>query len=139
MNPMPISVSGASASATVGVLVGNPEDGSTSVVVPAQFVFPPGDDGKPKVRPQEQVRTSALLPLALHSRSGSCVSRCSAHVDFPGLMSACVSYIGICAHTYAGIVSAAPWCGHVPGPAGAGVPLLSGGVSQRQQSTAGAC
>jgi hypothetical protein len=44
----------------VGVVVGNPDDNSTSVVVPAQPVFPPGDDGKPKVRAQEQVPCSAI-------------------------------------------------------------------------------
>ena len=62
------------------------------------------------------------------------------------VMLTCASYVDMCVHvcachvrTYAGVVSAAPWCGYVPGPAGAGVPLLSGGAGQRQQSTAGAC
>ncbi len=40
---------GVSAGASVDILVGNPEDTSVSVRVPATPVFPPGDDGRPKV------------------------------------------------------------------------------------------
>ena len=47
---------GLSAAASVDVIVGNPEDGSVSSRIPAQPVFPPGDDGSPRVRAVEQVR-----------------------------------------------------------------------------------
>jgi hypothetical protein len=47
---------GLSADATVSVLLGNPEDNSVSARLPAQPVFPPGDDGKPKIRAIETVR-----------------------------------------------------------------------------------
>ncbi len=56
----------------MGVVVGNPDDNSTSVVVPAQPVFPPGDDGKPKVRAQEQVACSASYHIPLLCDAVAC-------------------------------------------------------------------
>ncbi len=47
---------GLSAGATVAIQIGNTEDGTLSQLLPAQPVFPPGDNGTPRIRPNETVR-----------------------------------------------------------------------------------
>lgn len=47
---------GLSAGATVVVQIGNTEDSTVSALLPAQPVFPPGDDGTPKIRVNESVQ-----------------------------------------------------------------------------------
>lgn len=47
---------GQSAGASVVVVFGNPADGTQSGWLPTQPVYPPGDNGQPKVRPNETIQ-----------------------------------------------------------------------------------
>ena len=63
------------AGGAVAVRIGNPADGTETGLLPAQAVFPPGDNGKPKVGAAHAVCPSLLLPLnVLHTDSSRVVS-----------------------------------------------------------------